>query len=76
MSLEVFGDEGDGMDLIDECTRLGYEPWPQDEAKFWNLKDDTDGDTVKTEEEMWQYIEDRHDEDMEDQSGNDYYYSD
>lgn len=54
----AFGDGGDVGDLIEECSRLGYEPLPNDDTRFWHPKDDTDGDTIKTEAEMWQYIED------------------
>lgn len=63
MSLEVFGDGGDGMDLIEEAARYGYEL--RADGKWWNPADDTDGDTVKTEAEMWDYVEDARQSDSE-----------
>lgn len=64
MSLEVFGDGGDGEDLADAAGRYGYSL--RLDGRWWNEADDTDGDTIKTDAEMWQYVWDRRDSGAED----------
>lgn len=64
MSLEVFGDGGDVEDLADLADRYGY---VQHEYQYWwSPEDDTNGDTKKTDQQMWQYIWDRRDSEAED----------
>lgn len=68
MSLEVFGDGGDGGDLADSTARYNYEPYSDAkhlEGYWWNPKDDTNGDTIKTDEEMWEFIWDRRESEAE-----------
>ena len=67
MSLEVFGDGGDGgddEDLVEAADRYGYSL--RDDGTWWNEADDTDGDTIMTSEQMWQYVSDRREGDLED----------
>lgn len=60
----AYGDGGDVEDLGELAEGYGYSLRPDD--KWWNEKDDTDGDTVKTDQEMWQYIWDMRESDAED----------
>jgi hypothetical protein len=60
MSLEVFGDGGDVDDLAEEAARYGYTL--RNDVIWWNEADDTDGDTEKSDQEMWDYIWDRRSE--------------
>lgn len=62
MSLEVFGDGGDCEDLTECAGRYGYSL--RDDGKWWNKDDDTDDDTVMTDEQMWAYISDRREDDL------------
>jgi hypothetical protein len=50
MSLEVFGDGGDGEDLSDAAIRYGYELCSDDK---WREDMSEEG---KTDEQMWEYI--------------------
>lgn len=59
----AFGDGGDVPDLIEEAARYGYEL--RDDGRWWNPADDTDGDTIKTDAEMWEYVEDAQQADLE-----------
>jgi hypothetical protein len=52
----AFGDGGDARDLGEEAERFGYEL--REDGKWWNPKDDTDGDTIMTDDQMWQYVDD------------------
>ena len=65
MSLEVFGDGGDGEDLEELAGRYGYSLM-LDGFMWWNQDDDTNGDTIKTPEEMWEYVLSRRESDLED----------
>ena len=60
----AFGDGGDVRDLGEEAERRGYEC--REDGKWWNPKYDTDGDTVMTEDQMWQYLDDAIQGDLED----------
>lgn len=61
----AFGDGDDGsVDLIEVVERYGYSL--REDGLWWNKKDDTDGDTVKTDQQMWEYVWDRQDSDAED----------
>lgn len=64
MSLEVFGDGGNYEDLSELAERYGYSLG--ENGKWWNEADDTNGDTIMTDEQMWQYISDRRESDLED----------
>ena len=64
MSLEVFGDGGDCEDLSELAGRCGYSL--REDGKWWNEADDTNGDTVMTDEQMWQYVSDQRESDLED----------
>lgn len=69
MSLEVFGDGGDVEDLSEIAGRYDYVPF-QDathaEGHWWNPNDDTSGDTIKTDQQMWDYVNDRRESESED----------
>ena len=64
MSLEVFGDGGDVEDLSDLADR--YEYSLRADGLWWNEADDTNGDTIMTDEQLWQYIDDCRESDLED----------
>lgn len=64
MSLEVFGDGGDIEDMSELAERYGYTL--REDGKWWNEADDTNGDTIMTDEQMWQYVSDRRESDLED----------
>lgn len=59
----AFGDGGDVPDLGEDAARYGYEL--REDGKWWNPKDDTDGDTVKTDQQMSEYVEDACQSDLE-----------
>ena len=67
MSLEVFGGGGDEEDLFDCAGSYGYVLHKL--QYWWSPEDDTDGDTIKTDEQMWQYIWDRRESEAEDMAG-------
>ena len=62
MSLEVWGDDGDGEDLTDLAARYGYSLHSDD---LWRETMDEPG---LTDEQMWDYVESRRDSDLEDMS--------
>lgn len=59
MSLEVFGDGGDGEDLAELASKYDYELCSDDK---WRETADEEG---KTDEQMWDYINDRRESDLE-----------
>lgn len=60
----AFGDGGDEDNLSEVAGQYGY---IQHEYQYWwNPDDDTNGDTIKTDQEMWQYVWDRRESEAED----------
>ena len=60
MSLEVFGDDGDVEDLVELANRYDYQlcsdgKWREDMSE-----------EGKTDEQMWEYVIDRRESDIED----------
>jgi hypothetical protein len=63
MSFEVFGDGGDAEDLMDVAAHYHYH---LDDDNKWR---ETPDDPGFTDEDMWQYINDRRDSEAEDLAG-------
>jgi hypothetical protein len=70
MSLEVFGDGGDGEDLGELAAKYNYS---QGADNLWREKDCADEPGL-TDEQMWEYIWDRQESDLEDMAVNSLYY--
>jgi hypothetical protein len=60
MSLEVFGDGGDVDDLLELASRSGYALCADG---LWRETDDEQG---LTDDQMWEYVEDRRQGDIND----------
>lgn len=69
MSLEVFGDGGDAEDLFELANKYDY--YQADDGKWYETG--CEEEPGLTDEEMWQYVEDKRSSDLEDLALGDYY---